>query len=355
MNSFLPPDISRDSSFSVTDMHAAGEPVRILEAGGLGLGRDSPLAKRRLMQEKFDHLRRYLMHEPRGHADMYGAILSEPQSDDADASVLFIHCSGYSTMCGHATIALGRYLYDRSRAGGREKTAFRLEAPCGLLDIEVLPDEAGRPCIRFDSVACFAEAIDETVKLDGVGEVRFDLCFGGAYYAIVPAAALGCDLATTPVERFSRYSASLVSALRAQRPITHPKETDLSFLYGAILTDGLDCSNARGRISYNLCWFGDGQLDRSPTGSGICARLAVDYAKGRAKIGDSLEVAGLSGEAFRGTITSASESDATIAVAGRAYYTGQTTFVAEESDPLCNGFQIPEQFAQVMSPHSTSR
>lgn len=348
MTAFLPPELATGDVIAVTDMHAGGEPVRILDGGAPDLGRASPLAKRRLMAERFDHVRRRLMHEPRGHDDMYGAILSAPQSDTADASVLFAHCSGYSTMCGHATIALGRYLYDRSRADGAGKTAFRLETPCGQVDLKLEPEEKDSPLVSFDSVSCFAEAIGETVVLPEIGEVRYDLGFGGAYYAILPASALGCDFRETPVELLAERAGALVAELRERRPLRHPDEPDLGFLYGAILTDGLDCAGAADARSYNLCWFGEGQLDRSPTGSGVCARLAVDYAKNRAKVGDSLAVAGLSGEPFCGRIKSAGEHGVTITVSGRAYYTGRASFVSEEADPLGNGFELPGRFAEIM-------
>jgi len=348
MSAFLPPELEAGNRQVVTDMHAGGEPVRILDGGLPELRRESPLAKRRLMMERFDHLRRRLMHEPRGHGDMYGAILSPPQSDAADAGVLFTHCSGYSTMCGHATIALGRYLYDRSRAAGVDKTAFRLEAPCGSIDLEVEPDSPALPRVGFDSVSCFAEAIDEVIEVAGIGEVRYDLGYGGAYYAILPASALDCDFRETPVDLLAERAGALVAELRDRRPLRHPDEPDLGFLYGAILTDGLDCADAAGARSHNLCWFGDGQLDRSPTGSGVCARLAVDHAKGRAKPGDSLEIAGLSGEPFLGRIKSACKSGVTITVSGRAYYTGRASFVVEEADPLGDGFRLPDRFDEIM-------
>ena len=348
MSAFLPPDLLAADALVVTDMHAAGEPVRILDGGRPELGRQSALAKRRLMAQRFDDLRRRLMHEPRGHADMYGAILSPPHTETADAGVLFTHCSGYSTMCGHATIALGRYLYDRSRAQGEARTAFRLDSPCGLLDIAVERGRGEIPRVSFDSVACYGEALDEAIDVPGIGQVRYDIGYGGAYYAILPATALGCDLAASPVKLLAERAGALVASLRERRPLRHPEETDLSFLYGAILTDGLDCRASEGRTSYNLCWFGDGQLDRSPTGSGVCARLAVDHARGRARTGDSLMVAGLSGDPFSGRIASAGEGGVTITVSGRAYYTGRATFVAEEEDPLGNGFRLPERFEEIM-------
>ena len=177
---------------AVIDMHTAGEPVRIFDATPLNLPGKTILEKRRAMGDRFDHLRRAMMLEPRGHADMYGAILVSASDPACDAAVLFTHNSGYSTMCGHATIALGRFLSDQARLQGRNQTRFTLECPCGPVAVEVFPDSdpAAAPMVRFESVESFALALDDSIELEGVGRVQFDIGYGGAFYAILALAAI---------------------------------------------------------------------------------------------------------------------------------------------------------------------
>lgn len=332
----------------VIDMHTAGEPVRIFDATGLGVSGVTILQKRRTMSEGFDHIRRAMMLEPRGHADMYGAILVPPSDPAIDAAVLFTHVSGYSTMCGHATIALGRFLYDRARRAGRAQTHFTLECPCGPVAIDVTPadDPADAPLVRFESVESFALTLDDSVELPGFGKVGFDIGYGGAFYAILPSSQLGLDFHDTPYEALVDAAGTLVGKLRATRNFRHPAEPDLSFLYGAILTDG-DTLEA-GRVSHNLCWFGEGQIDRSPTGSGVSARLAVAHARGHIAPGETFGFAGASGQAFRGAVARDTERGIIAAVSGQAYYMARSELILEARDPFATGFALPTRFGDYL-------
>ncbi len=316
----------------VTDMHTAGEPVRILDDPGLELTGDM-LAKRRQMGEQHDWIRQALMLEPHGHADMYGAVLTQAVTPGAEAGVLFMHTSGYSTMCGHASISLGRYLNDRrEQAGHNRLDRMVLDCPCGPVTLFCENETTG-----FDSVACFADALDETVNLPGFGPVRFDLGYGGAYYAILPAERLGLSVTDTPLEDLRRAAGTLASELRSTRTITHPEAEDLGFLYGAILTDGKSGADA---VSHHVCWFGEAQIDRSPTGSGVSARLAIAAARGEATPGQTHRFAGVSGEAFDGEIREMQNNGVVVHVSGRSFYSGQSSLVVEAPDTLGAGFSI---------------
>lgn len=334
---------------SIIDMHTAGEPVRIFDATEMGLDGETILQKRRIMGDRFDHLRRAMMLEPRGHADMYGAILTPPSDPAHDAAVLFTHNSGYSTMCGHATVALGRFLYDQARQQGRKQTRFTLECPCGPVAIEVTPesDPAAAPTVRFESVESFALALDDSIDLDGFGQVRFDIGYGGAFYAILPSSRLGLDFHQTPLSQLVEAAGKLVAELRATRRFPHPEEPDLSFLYGAILTDGDRL--APGRLTHNLCWFGEAQIDRSPTGSGVSARLAVAHAKGQIAPGAALPFAGASGQAFEGAVARPTDRGVIAAVSGRAYYMARSELILEAGDPFAHGFALPARFGDYLA------
>ena len=332
----------------VMDMHTAGEPVRIFDAAGLGVQGATILQKRRDMGDRFDHLRRAMMLEPRGHADMYGAILTPPSDPAYDAAVLFTHNSGYSTMCGHATVALGRFLYDQARVQGRTQTRFTLECPCGPVAIEITPDTdpAAAPVVRFESVESFALTLDDGIDLQGFGQVQFDVGYGGAFYAILPSDRLGLNFHQTPLIQLVEAAGKLVAELRATRSFRHPEEPELSFLYGAILTDSDRL--APGRLTHNLCWFGEAQIDRSPTGSGVSARLAVAHARGQIARGDSIPFAGASGQTFEGAVARPTEHGITAAVSGRAYYMARSELILEAQDPFIHGFTLPARFGDFL-------
>ena len=205
--------------YRVADMHTAGEPVRIILDGHPPPVGATILAKRADAQRRFDDIRRTLMHEPRGHADMYGALLVEPTSPGADLAVLFMHHSGYSTMCGHATIALGRWAVENSLVTvTRPVTRFGLECPCGVVMVEVeISDDGATGTVSFESVPSYVEALDVEIAMPGGESVRADIGFGGAFYAILPASRLGLDLFATPIDRL-RAAAMAVDGNGALHP-----------------------------------------------------------------------------------------------------------------------------------------
>lgn len=336
----------------VVDMHTAGEPVRIVEEGYPALEGTSILARRRDARERLDHLRRMLMLEPRGHTGMYGVIPTAPGRAGADLAVLFTHQEGYSTMCGHATIAIGRWAVDSGRIALVDgRAAFGLEAPCGLVEVEVVEDGHTAPLTSFVSVASFASHLDQRIEVPGWSSIAYDIAFGGAYYAILPASRLGLSLMDTPVAQLVEAGAAITGAVRATVPIDHPSEPDLGFLYGTILTDDIPLGGGDARPSYNLCVFAEGQIDRSPTGSGVTARFALAAARGEIRRGDSREIRGVSGEGFVGTLWETGEASGQsivrVKVAGRSYYAGRAEFVAEGEDAFAYGFALPARFADL--------
>ena len=333
----------------IIDMHTAGEPVRILLSGQLSLKGDTILEKRQYMKDHFDHIRTILMQEPRGHADMYGAILTEASDPTADIGVLFIHHSGYSTMCGHATIALGRYLYDEHLKAhpGQPRKKFRIECPCGPVDVRITLSNQGMPITEFDSVECFADGVTEVTEIEELGQVTYNIGYGGAYYAILPSSTLGLDFYKTSVTQLVQSAKKITNHLRKTRPITHPVEKDLSFLYGTILTD--DIKPGDDAISYNLCLFGEGQIDRSPTGSGVCARMALYHHQGLLEDGLRPTFAGISGVPFNAEVCRISDHGLSITVSGAGYYLGHSEIIIENEDTLGQGFKLPQRFYDLMS------
>lgn len=327
-----------------TDMHTAGEPVRIVTGGYPELEGATILEKRRQARERYDHLRRAMMFEPRGHEGMYGVIPVKPSVPGAVLGVLFTHHEGYSTMCGHATVALGRWIVDQGLVAKTEPvTRFVMEAPCGPLAMECAIEQGEVTGVTFESVPAFVEARDEPYDVPGYGRIVTDIAYGGAYYAILPASRFGLDLFETPVAKLVDAAAALTDTIRAQRKITHPDADDLGFLYGTIVTDeaGVDAASA------NLCVFAERQIDRAPTGSGVTARMALDHAKGLIVPGVTRRFYGIAGVPFDGRITRVEGSTVRVAVSGQGYYAGEGTFIIETDDALGHGFELPQHFRRI--------
>ena len=335
-------------TIDVVDMHTAGEPVRIVTGGYPVLAGATILEKRRGALANHDAFRRALMLEPRGHAGMYGVIPVEPCLPGADFACLFMHNEGYSTMCGHATIALGHWLVDSGRVQRREpETRFGLELPCGLVEVTAKVSDGRVTASAFTSVPAFLAAQDMVVQVPGFGPVVADLCYGGAYYLVLSARAAGLDLLSSPLAALVAAGTQITAAGRAQLAINHPEDPDLAFLYGTILTDDATA----GAPSFNLCIFADGQIDRSPTGSGVTARMARDFARGRVAPGQERTFYGPTPVPFTAVITgevaSGREGAVRVRVSGTAAYTGSARFEIHADDPLGWGFSLPATYGDL--------
>ena len=331
-----------------TDMHTAGEPVRIVTKGYPALRGPSILDRRRDAKDNHDHLRQAMNYEPRGHSGMYGVIPVEPSHPEAVIGVLFTHHEGYSTMCGHATIAIGRWVVDQGLVPKTEPvTRFAIEAPCGLLRLACTLEKGEVTHVRFESVAAFPFARDMTIHVLGFGPIVTDISYGGAFYCILPSSRFGLDFFKTSVDELVAAAGALTDQVRAHTALVHPDAADLGFLYGTILTDDASISDE----SWNLCVFAERQIDRSPTGSGVTARMALDHAKGLIKPGVTRTFKGISGEPFTGKVKGPVEfaaSDAvTIEVGGQGYYAGEGEFMIEANDPLRWGFELAKKFGDV--------
>tara|TARA_B100000949_G_scaffold22559_1_gene17306 strand:+ start:316 stop:1314 length:999 start_codon:yes stop_codon:yes gene_type:complete len=326
----------------VVDMHTGGEPLRIVTSGYPAIPGATILEKRAYVRDHLDHLRKMLMFEPRGHADMYGALLVEPSLPGADLAVLFMHNEGYSTMCGHAIIALGRFAVDRGMVPiDGDQATVSIECPCGLVVADVAIREGRAAEVSFVSVPSFLFAGDASVAVPGHGAIVCDIAYGGAFYALAPAAAFGLEFGRDPVAAFIEAADRLTQAAKAAVPLNHPDAEDLAFLYGSILTDGGEGGNEPSR---NVCVFADRQVDRSPTGSGVTARMAALHARGKVAVGDTRVFESIIGSRFTGKVEAAARAGdfaaATVRVAGRAHYCGEASFTVEADDPLGGGFLV---------------
>jgi len=329
-----PPDSIR---ITTIDAHAAGEPLRVVTDGFPPIPGNTILAKRRYARENLDHLRRALMFEPRGHADMYGCILTAPATPDGDLGVLFIHNEGYSTMCGHGVIALVTVLLETGMLTPRE--VIRLDTPAGRVTARARLDRGRVLSVAFENVPSFAYKLDQVVSVPGLGDVRCDIGFGGAFYAYCKAGPLGLRIVPEEFQQLIAAGMAIKRAVMNSIEIKHPFEEDLGFLYGTI-SDGPPASE--GADSRNVCIFAEGEVDRSPTGTGVSGRVALEHAKGRLGIGERFVIESLIGTRFSGRVvreTSFGDYRAVVPeVEGSAHITGRHEFLISPDDPLKEGF-----------------
>lgn len=324
------------------DVHTAGEPLRVVTGGFPELSGDTMLERRRHLKENLDHLRRALMWEPRGHRGMYGCIVTSPVESDSDIGILFMHNEGYSTMCGHGIIGIATVAPEIGLVPiVVPETEIRIDTPAGQVTACARVEEGGVKSVRFQNVPSFVDALDETVEVPDLGEVRYDLAFGGAYYAYVMAEDVG--LTCTPEEQGTLIERGMAikNAIIEKRPIVHPFEEDLGFLYGTIFIGPPRTGMASSR---NVCIFADGQVDRSPTGTGVSGRAAIHHYRGELGVDEPLIIESIVDTLFTVTVvetTTYGDFQAVIpSVEGSAHITGVHEFMIDPADPLKEGFLL---------------
>jgi proline racemase len=344
------------------ELHCAGEPLRLIRSGFAAVPFAPILERRRWVRDAADHLRRIAMHEPRGHRDMYGAVLLPPHRPDADVAVLFMHNAGWSTMCGHGIIALTTGLIEEGLFPASEPTTtIRYEAPAGLVTARasVRPGAHGGPevtRVEFSNVPAFVASDGIVVRPEGLSlapsrggdGLAVTLAFGGAYYGIVSAADLGLRVVPEHAGELARAGRIITELLRDEHTPVHPTDADLGFVYGTVIADFEPLTSpdgrARGADVRNVTIFADGEVDRSPCGTGTSALLAFMHARGQVGVGQQVTNAGITGEAFEaridGPASTGSQPGLATTVAGRASVIGYGTFVVDDRDPLGDGFLL---------------
>jgi proline racemase len=314
------------------DYHTAGEPFRIVTGGVESPRGETILDKRRDALERLDHVRRLLVHEPRGHADMYGCFVVEPNDDGADLGVVFFHNAGYSTACGHGTIALVTWALDEGLVERHEgENHVVVDVPSGRLDTWATVEDGRVRSVRFRNVPSFVWA--EGVEL---GERTVDVAFGGAFYASLEERVEPGEL-----PRLIELGREVKRALEAWQDVVHPLEPELRDVYGVIFWQHESDDPLTQR---NVTVFADGEVDRSPCGSGTSARLALLDRSGRLPRGEHLLHLGIVDTAFTARVVGEGEVAGIPAVVteveGSAYRTGEHAFTLDPDDPLGDGFLL---------------
>jgi len=324
------------------DAHTGGEPLRVITGGLPSIPGATMLEKRRYAREHLDHLRTALMWEPRGHADMYGCIVTEPVTPDGTLGVLFLHNEGFSTMCGHGVIALTKVALDTGMIQtGDDHPIIRMDTPAGRVTAFARRENGCVVEVSFHNVPSFVYARDKVVHVPGIGWLRYDVAFGGAFYAFCRAEEIGAGLGTSDFRQLSDAGMRIKRAVMTSLPIAHPFEKDLGFLYGTII---VGAPHEPKHHSRNVCIFADGEVDRSPTGTGVSARVAIHHARGEIKTNEPIVIESILGTCFTGEVVETTKFgpyDAVIPkVTGTAHIIGRNELLIDPADPLRQGFIV---------------
>ena len=329
------------------DAHTAGEPLRLIVDGFPSVAGRTMLEKREWVRAHHDHLRRALMLEPRGHADMYGALLTEPERAGSDAGVLFMHNEGFSTMCGHGVIAVATIAIERGLIGPRRADALVLDTPAGQVTASARQSvDNGRTrvtSVSFRNVPSFVLHAGVPARLDN-RTLQADVAFGGAFYAIVDSETAGIPISGERLNDLRRAGMAIKQAVEAAVRVEHPEQPELRGLYGTIFTGPAESPQADLR---NVTIFADAEVDRSPCGTGTCAIMAVLSAMGILPAGQTFTNESIIGTHFRGRVASeltlGDLSAIEPEIEGEAYITGESTFMIDDADPLAYGFRLGSQ------------
>ncbi|NLB23068.1 MAG: proline racemase [Clostridium sp.] len=328
--------------FNAIDTHTAGEPTRIITKGVPTIIGKTMMEKKEYMEEHLDWLRRAVMLEPRGHANMFGAILTEPVHQDADIGIIFMDAGGYLNMCGHGTIGTSMAAVETGIVPKVEPiTKVRLDAPAGLVEASVAVVDGKVKSVTVTNVPSFLYQQDVKVTTPMLGEVTFDIAFGGSFFALIKSDYLGYDILPEHSEELMNQALELREIINREIKVSHPlqphiKTVDLIEIYGPAVSAQADARN--------VVIFGDRQIDRSPCGTGTSAKMATLCAKGKLAIGEEFVYESITGTMFQGKIiskTKVGEFDAYIPqITGSAWITGFNQFVIDDSDPVKYGFTL---------------
>jgi proline racemase len=319
---------------AATDYHTAGEPFRIVEEGAVDLPGESVAARREgaAWSEEAERMRRLLCHEPRGHADMYGCFLVPPDDDGADLGVLFWHKDGYSTACGHGTIALGTWAVQSGRVEAPRdgEVDVTIDVPSGRVVARVRCRAGEVDAVAFRNVPSFVVA-----RGVEAGGVEVDVAYGGAMYAFASAESLGLGVVPEAVVDLIAAGRQVKRALEGSEVARHPDDERLSGIYGTVIHEQLGPLHQR-----NVAVFGDGEVDRSPTGSATSARTALLLEDGRVAEGQAWRNESIVGTAFHARAIGRTAGGVLTEVEGMAFRTAEHRFVLDPRDPLGTGFVL---------------
>ncbi|HYB25414.1 MAG TPA: proline racemase family protein [Solirubrobacteraceae bacterium] len=328
--------------FAAVDSHTEGMPTRVI-TGGLGPVPGATMQERRLYFERhLDDLRLLLMREPRGHSAMSGAFLQPPTRPDADWGVLFVEVSGLLPMCGHGTIGVATVLVETGMVEVTEpETRIRLDTPAGLVEATVTVSGGRAERVTLRNVPAFVTALDAQIEVGALGgAVRYDMAFGGNFYALVPAASVGLDPSPANADELIARGLAIAAAINASAEPVHPVDAAIRGCKHVVFhAPGRNGAHARNATAIHPGW-----LDRSPCGTGTSARMAALHARGELALGEEFVNESVIGSRFSGRLVEEVTLGTTPAVvpevSGRAWITGMGQYLLDPTDPFPTGFDL---------------
>jgi len=326
---------------TAVDSHTEGMPTRVVTSG-VGELPGRTMAERRLyMMNKRDDLRTLLMHEPRGHSAMSGAILQQSTRPDADVGVVFIEVSGCLPMCGHGTIGTATVLVETGMVPVKEPvTVIRLDTPAGVVEASVEVDSGRAKSVTIRNVPAYLHLRDAAVEVPGMGRVVVDVAWGGNFYALLPAAAVGLAVRPALHDELVRAGLSIMAAVNEQLSFAHPEQQSIDTCHHVVFTEpGDETVSGRAAVAIHPGW-----LDRSPCGTGTSARMAQLFARGELGLNQEYIHASVLGTRFAGRLLDTAvvgAFDAVVpSVRGRAWVTGLSSYLLDPDDPFPAGFLL---------------
>ena len=327
--------------FTAVDSHTEGMPTRVI-TGGVGVIPGTTMNDKRLyFMEHLDHIRLFLMNEPRGHAAMSGAILQAPTREDADWGVVFIEVSGCLPMCGHGTIGVATVLVETGMVEVLEPvTTIRLDTPAGLVIARVAVSDGHADSVTFENVPSYSVRLDATVEVPGYGTVPYSLAFGGNFYAMVDLDAVGLQFDRGNQQEILAAGLAIMDAINATNPPRHPEIDGLDHCHHVeFIAPGSTAQHSRHAMAIYPGWF-----DRSPCGTGTSARMAELWARGELALDQDFVNESFIGSRFTGRLvretTVAGIAAVVPTITGRAWVTGIGQYLLDPADPFPTGFQF---------------
>lgn len=331
-----------NKSIQVVDTHTMGEPTRIITGNIGSIPGESVADKKLYLEQEYDWLRKTILYEPRGHRDMFGAILVDPGHPDADLGVVFMDGGGYLNMCGHGIIGSAVAVVETGIiSSSGDFIELTLEAPAGLVKILVQLEEGGCREVTIENVPSFVIQKDYAIELDSGLLVKVDVAFGGSFFGLVDIELIGTPLSKENVAFFREIGLELRRKLNQELKIEHP---ELSHINKVDLIEFYD-KDPQSDYSYsNLVIFGQGQFDRSPCGTGTSAKMALMQSKGTLKPGQKVISKSIIGSIFTGrysdTVSCGNYQAILPEITGRAFITGFNNLMVDARDPYGEGFII---------------
>lgn len=328
-------------TLSAVDSHTEGMPTRVVTGGVAPVPGDTMAERRRYAVEHLDGLRRFLVDEPRGHPAMSGALLQPPARPEADWGVIYVEVSGFLPMCGHGTVGVATVLVETGMVPVTEpETVVRLDTPAGLVEARVAVRDGVAEQVTLRNVDAFALELDATVQVPGIGEVRYDMAYGGNFYAITGLQEIGLPYDRARKDDILAAGLAVMDAVNEQNRPAHPADPLINGCkHVQFLSPDSTPQHSRNAMAIHPGWF-----DRSPCGTGTCARMAQLHARGELPLDTEFVNESFIGTRFTGRLTGTSEVAGLPAVvpefSGRAWITGTANYLLDPADPFPEGFVL---------------